>query len=231
MTRLSINWHFILGFIALSFVLAEMHELVHTNVGYVLGGCYGERDFNVWALCDTAKANPYWYLATLSGPIFTFIMVWVGYLMMKRAGDVGGRALGLAVLFASMPFGRIMTVLMKAGDEFMVMRHLFGNDDNYNLLWLLTSAIIIGICIIPLLGAYKALPERRRWLSFLALFLGPTVALIVILLLGLNPLLIGGMLAGPALLGQPLFITLWFLLCLGVTYWKRDYLKTWLIED
>jgi len=33
--------------LALSFLMQETHELAHTSVGRVLGGCWGKRDFNV----------------------------------------------------------------------------------------------------------------------------------------------------------------------------------------
>ncbi len=224
-----ITWPAVLGFLALSFAFAEMHELVHTNAGYLFGGCYGERDFKVWGLCEASKAHPLSYIATLAGPAFTFIAMWAGYLMMRRAADLPGRAFGMAILFASMPFGRILTVLLQSGDEYLVMRQLFGDGDNHKFLWLLTTTIILAICTVPLLGAFRALPARRRWLAFLALFIGPTVLFIPIVIIGLNSLLLGGMLAGPGLLGAPMMITLWFALCLSIAGWKRAHLRTWLI--
>jgi len=226
--QISFSWSALIAFLAFSFVLAEMHELVHTNVGYLLGGCYGERDFNGWGTCEATRAHSLSYLSTLSGPIFTFIVMWLGYWLIRRANNNSEVALGLAVLFASSPFARIFTVLMKGGDEFMVMRILMETEERTTALWLSTTAIILAICIVPLIGAYRALPEQKRWLSFLLLFIGPTAFFIPIVLLGLNPLLKSGLLASPGLLGAPLMISLWFLLCLFITIWKKEHLKLWI---
>ncbi len=227
-TKFNISWQFVVVFLAFGFGLAEAHEVVHTNVGYMLGGCYGDRDFNFWALCDASYNHPLSYWASLSGPIFSFLVLWAGYFLIKRAENVSDKALGVAVVFASMPFGRILTVLLHKGDEFMVMRQLFGTDDNVTVLWMITTVIILGICLVPLIAAYKSLPEKKRWLSFTSLFVGPTVAFIVVVLLGLNTLLNNGLLAEQGLIGQPIIINIWFVLCIAVTYWKRDLLKSWI---
>ena len=48
--KININLRTILAFIALVFVMHELHEIAHTAVGRVLCGCWGPRDFNVWLL-------------------------------------------------------------------------------------------------------------------------------------------------------------------------------------
>ena len=46
--KIKLTTGFIVAFIALRFVLHEAHELVHTGVGRIICGCWGQRDFNVW---------------------------------------------------------------------------------------------------------------------------------------------------------------------------------------
>lgn len=226
--RYNITWQFVAAFFALVFLLAEMHELVHTNIGYLFGGCYGERDFNVWGLCEASSAHPMAYWATLAGPIFTFAVMWAAYFMLKRAREIPAQAFAVALLFASFPFGRIFTVLMGGGDEYLVVRNLFADGESDPVLWGLTAAVIVGICVVPLIAGWRILPEKRRLLSFSALFIGPLFVVLLILLLGLNGLLTMGYLNGPGLLGAPLMITLWFGLCVLVTYLLRASLSNWL---
>jgi len=228
--KLSINWQFLVAFFALIFAAGEMHELVHTNVGYLLGGCYGSRDFNGWQLCEASSQHPYYWLSTLSGPFFTFVMLWVGHFMVKKSEEnVTRRALGLAVLLGSFPFGRIFTVLLKGGDEYLVMRSLFNNGEHDNLLWLITTIAIIAICLTPMMTAWKALPTRRRWLTYSTFTFGPLFVVLIVLLAGLNPLLLSGFLDGPGMLGAPLLITLWMLICSGLVIVYRKSLSSWIV--
>ena len=229
--KFNITWRFVLGFLALMFALGEMHELVHTNVGYLFGGCYGERDFNVWGLCDASGAHPYSYWSTLAGPIFSFLVLWLAYFMLRRAESLPAKARALALLFASFPFARIFTVLAGGGDEYLVARNLYTEGARDNTVWAIVAAIILAICLPPLVAGYRALPERRKWLSFPALFIGPIFILIPVLLIALNGMLTSGVLAGPGLLGAPLMITLWFALCVGAAYWLRGSFSGWLEDD
>ena len=228
--KLSISWQFSIAFLALVFAGGEIHELVHTNVGYLLGGCYGSRDFNGWQLCEAASQHNYYWFATLSGPAFTFLMLWLGYFMVtKAADDVAAKSLGLAVLFGSFPFSRIFTVLLKGGDEYLIMRNLFNNGAHDNLLWLITALIIIGICILPMIVGWKALPEKKRWLSYSILVIGPLFIVLIVLLVGLNPLLHSGFMDAPGLLGAPLLVNLWLAVCISLIIIFRKSLQSWLI--
>ena len=76
--KLKLTPKFVLTFLALTFVLHEAHEIVHTTVGRIICGCWGERDFNVWGLCDSCQTNPLRIYSTLAGPVFTFIIIWFG---------------------------------------------------------------------------------------------------------------------------------------------------------
>ena len=58
--NLKLTPKFILTFLALTFVMHEAHEIVHTTIGRLICGCWGQRDFNVWGLCgDCSEQNPY----------------------------------------------------------------------------------------------------------------------------------------------------------------------------
>jgi hypothetical protein len=147
----------------------------------------------------------------------------------KAADDVAAKSLGLAVLFGSFPFSRIFTVLLKGGDEYLIMRNLFNNGAHDNLLWLITALIIIGICILPMIVGWKALPEKKRWLSYSILVIGPLFIVLIVLLAGLNPLLHSGFMDAPGLLGAPLLVNLWLAVCISIIIIFRKSLQSWLI--
>ena len=53
--KIKITGKFIIAFLALTFVLLELHEIVHTGVGRIICGCWGLRDFNAWEICETQQ--------------------------------------------------------------------------------------------------------------------------------------------------------------------------------
>lgn len=126
--KITVTWRTLLAFSALLFVLGEAHELVHTGLGRLLCGCWAPRDFNVWSLCSTcATGHPYTNLAaTLAGPAFTFAVGWVGYWLLGPRQPVPRQSLGFALVFANLPFSRILgAVFMGGNDEVYALSKFF----------------------------------------------------------------------------------------------------------
>src|SRR5471030_2453743 len=97
----------LLIFLIFFFFMHEMHELVHIITGRIICGCWGTRDFNVWDLCKGCNLKPGAVIATFAGPIFTFIMLWVGRFWLKYGKSVYYRSFGLILILGNMQFGRI----------------------------------------------------------------------------------------------------------------------------
>ena len=53
--KLKLTSQFVLTFLALTFLMHEAHEIVHTSIGRLICGCWGMRDINVWELCKGLK--------------------------------------------------------------------------------------------------------------------------------------------------------------------------------
>ena len=107
-----------LAFGALQFFLGEAHELAHTGVGRVLCGCWGPRDFNVWELCKTcAVGEPWSVLPTFIGPLFTYAVMWVGYVLLAPARPVAQQSLGFALVLAPLPAARMLGITTGGQDE------------------------------------------------------------------------------------------------------------------
>lgn len=196
------SWRWAAAFGLLVLVLHEAHELAHTWTGRLLCSGWGTRDFNTWSLaegCDT------WVPAAM-GPLFSYAVLWIGAGLLTN-GTRRSKHLGLALLFAANPFARILTVALGGGDELIVASRISGVANV--ALWLATLAVVLLVCVPPLVVGGRALRgTRRRGLWFAGLLFGPLVLVIVVLLLGLNGLLQAGLLATPALWGEPPLVLL-----------------------
>ncbi|MGI4762008.1 MAG: hypothetical protein ACRYF0_14970 [Janthinobacterium lividum] len=213
------TWRSLAAFVALLFCLAEAHELVHTGLGRLLCGCWGTRDFNVWSLCATCAHKPLQNLtATLSGPLFSFALMWVGYRLMAPGRPAASWSLGFALVFANIPFARILgAVFMGGNDEVYALSKVMP----YNLAWALGGAAVLLATVPPLVRAYATLRPRGRLWVFLGFFLVPTLVLFLVILGAMNSLLASGFLGTYWILGSPLLVTCWtalVLLGLGLTY-------------
>jgi len=82
--QLKFSFRFAVAFMAAVFVLGQLHELAHLTAAYFITGKPGHQaDFNLWTLCDGCESGPYNYLATMAGPIFSYLLIWTGYCILK----------------------------------------------------------------------------------------------------------------------------------------------------
>lgn len=206
----------LLIFLSFYFFMHEMHELAHIITGRIICGCWGPRDFNVWDLCkDCLRQKPIAIAATFTGPIFTFMMLWIGRYLLKYGKSTQNRSLGLVFILGNMQFGRIYMAAMGSGDEISGLRWLFLNPDHSNaqIIRLLTFIIVSIICIPPMITAYRAIANKRKILIYISFLIIPLVLDTLIILILLNSLLQRGLLSQVWIMGTPLLITLWFTGC------------------
>jgi len=158
--QIRLNSKFIISFIALIFVMHEAHEIVHTTVGRLICGCWGQRDFNLWNLCENCiEQHPFALAATFAGPLFTFLMIWIGTLNLKDNKSLDQKSLGFALIFANMPFARILTASLGGGDEVSALNHILGN---HRLAWAIGLVLILLIVGYPLYKGFISIHNKRR---------------------------------------------------------------------
>lgn len=197
---------FIIAFLALTFVMHEAHEIIHTSTGRMICGCWGERDFNVWGLCEGCDANPYSILSTFVGPLFTFIMIWAGANLLKETHTKNQQSLGFALIFANMPFARLLNPILGGGDEVVVVNH-FLNDRNLSRI--IVVVLITLIIAYPLYKAFTLIRNKYR-IGLFILFLIAPVFIDLLLVLGImNTLLEKEILSQNWILGSPMLVTIW----------------------
>jgi hypothetical protein len=114
-----------------------------------------------------------------------------------------------------MQFGRMYMAATGSGDEVWAGRHLLLNHDRSNasvITWI-TFLVVSLICLPPLITAYRAIANRRRWLIFAAFLIVPLILDTAIILLLLNGALTKGLLSRVWIMGTPLLITCWLVVC------------------
>jgi len=225
--QIQLTFKTLIIFLFFFFLMHEMHELAHIIAGRIICGGWGTRDFNVWDLCqDCIKQKPIAITATFAGPLFTFIMLWTGWYLLKYDKSVQYRSLGLVFILGNMQFGRIYMAATGSGDEIAGFRWLFLNPGHSNaqIIRLVTLVIVSLICLPPLWTAYQAIANKRKLLTFTGFLVIPLILDTVVILILLNGLLKNGLLNEVWIMGTPLFITIWFVLCSLLVIFNFKYL-------
>lgn len=162
MTRLPLNVRYLLQFAALSFLCLGAHELVHHLAVRATCGAWGTMSF--WEFqrpvgCSTTGIS---LLATLAGPVLTWLLIWGGRAMIHH----GEARAGVTLILANLPLARVVTVLLRGGDEMVVARAFAPG----NVLWLPMLAVTLLLFWPPIVTVYRALQHSNR-LQLLVAFL------------------------------------------------------------
>ncbi len=201
-----LSWRFLLAFTALRFVVGEAHELAHTGLGRLLCGGWGPRDFNAWGLragCALRSAEQ--LAVSYAGPALTFALVWLGHALLGAVQPRRRQSLGLALVFANLPFARLLSVLLGKNDEVFALRALLP----YPAAWAGGALLVALVLLPPLWRAYGVLRAVGRPGLFWGLLVLPTPLAFLVVQVGLNKLLAHGWLAAPGWLGAPLLVSSW----------------------
>lgn len=224
--RVRLTFPFVIAFISLRHIFHEIHEFAHMFVGRLICGSWGARDFNrVQPIPEGCEHNEQLYvLAAIAGPLFNYIMIWTGtWMLLKYPKEARKVAIGIILIFASLPFARFFTVLIGGGDELGIIR-LFIDDP--------LASRIIGVFVITLLLAYplykvfSALPRKNRHYYFWGFLLLPMFLEGAVVLGFFYFLLATGFLSQPAIFGAPLLVIIVFLFSVVIFMSFRKYLST-----
>lgn len=149
---------------------SSLHELVHHFAGFIVCGEWGYKTFNFFSTaCDNSRIT---LLATYAGPLFTFIMMWVGAAWLKRENvSANVKQLSFALIFAQMPMQRMVMCFFKTNDEYFATAQLLGHT---TLTYWLVIIVVWLCCVPPLVIAYKAIKNKGKiWWFLFYLFLFP----------------------------------------------------------
>lgn len=193
---------------------------LYIPIGRWICGCWGLRDFNAWELCKgCSEANPMAIIATFAGPIFTFLMIWIGAFWLMQSSNERKKAMGFSLIFANMPFAKILTASLGGGDEVWGLNQLL---NNHSWAWSLGLFIIVSITVFPLWKAYHFIQNKHKIGLFLLFFLAPTFIDLLAVVGLLNTLLQKGILNQSWILGSPMLVSVWTMFVLCVFFFTRE---------
>lgn len=164
--ELKLTPRYCVAFYCIIMLYASLHELVHHFVTAIVCGEFGYKSFNSFeAACQSENV---YLFGTLSGPLFSFIVMYIGAYFVSNGKNSMKQHLGFAMIFAQLPMQRMTGPLLRQNDEWWAVIHLWGRSE-FN--WWMTLMIIWVICLPPLIVAFRAISNRFRILWFLFYFL------------------------------------------------------------
>ncbi len=162
MIKLKITWKYCLAFYCIIMLYVSLHELIHHFAGYLICGAWGKKTFNYFeTACETDSKS---LIATYVGPLFTFAMMYIGAYFLNNKFSNFKRHLGFAIIFAQLPFQRMVSPFFRMNDEFYATSILYGNTP---LVYWSVIIVIWIICLPPLIKAYKAITNKYRLVWFI----------------------------------------------------------------
>lgn len=224
--HLRITFRYLVALLALMICAGELHEQVHITTGYFICGGYGSRDFNLWRTIEPCAAPSLAFLATLAGPLWSYLLMWTGAGLLIKAKSAAYRTIGFSLVFTPLPFARIFTALMGGGDEKVVLRALTNGLLNTGAVKILVVIVVTAICLPPIVIAWRSIENRFAILYPIGFSILPLIFLSFYVLTFLNGLLAEGFLSSVMILGTPSLILLHFAIMALLLIFGRK----WLLE-
>jgi hypothetical protein len=163
---LAIAW-----FSLLAFLCYEGHQWFRHLVGAALCAGVGTMTFTVASMRQPCLFPTF---VTLSGPLFTFGLEWLGMLLLMWPRTARS---GYALIFASFAPLRFVQTLTGRGDELVLAQQWFVSPSV-----VLVAAAVFLVGLPPVVAAFRAVSNQRRTLVFFGSYLLPLPLLLVILL-------------------------------------------------
>ncbi|AYA36111.1 hypothetical protein D3Y59_02965 [Hymenobacter oligotrophus] len=202
-----------MALLALMFFTQEVRMSLRMLLMRAMCGCWGNRTFSEWESCSSCAATEAGQLgAQALGASLPYLQMWLGYQLLAENHHARTRAVGLALVFASLPLARLSSATLAAGPETHLMRQLLGE---WGASWLAAILLVLLLVVPPAIRAHDALLHPKRGALFLGLLLVPLAANAVVVTGVLDPLLRSGVLAGYGPMHAPWLALLW-LCVLGV---------------
>ncbi|HEX4851337.1 MAG TPA: hypothetical protein VFV08_11050, partial [Puia sp.] len=213
-----------IGFISLMLLVHEFHDWAHFLVARIICGCWGSKGFDIWTVCPDCQPSPdllpYIYFA---GPFITYVFMWAGWLFLNPKNRPQKRSIGFALVFAGVPFVRILASIVGGGDETYALRLLFQHADGNNRHQVAAGglALVLLFTIIPLLRAFLFLKNWKQKLLIFPIFLVTPMYIDHWIMQAMNRLLSMGFLKQELMTGVPLLVILWILLLFEILILTR----------
>jgi len=228
--KIKLTPSYLLGFFALAFLIHEIHDWAHFILSATYCGCLGSRAFDSWSVCGTCvTSGSALALAILAGPLVNYILIWSGWALMHPENAPEKQSIGFTMVFAALPFPRIMGALAGGGDETWALRQLFQRPNGSNHYFVAAAGVLVvlALCLPALIRVFVLVTGWVQRILILPAFLVLPGLIDHWLVSGeLNKLLAQGVLSRQMLRGgTPLFVFVWLLLVLTLYMLNRKSLE------
>lgn len=222
--NIKISLKYLAALFPLTIISGELHEQVHITTGRIICGGYGPRDFNAWQTAADCAQPSLAFLATMVGPLFSYLVMWLGAFLLLKAKSLNYKAIGFTLIFAPLPFARVFTVAMGGGDEKVVLRRFLEGDFSPATIKIFAFLLVSLFCVPPVLIALRSIKNRFSLLYVIGFCVLPLIILGAYVLTFLNSLLASGFLSEVSILGTPNLVIAHFLLMAVLLFFNRRWL-------
>jgi len=162
---------YLLAFFALTFLIHEIHDWAHFIFSASYCGCLGGRVFDGWTVCKTCSTSTAGMaLATLVGPVVNYAVIWTGWGLMHPENPSEKQSVGFTLVFAALPFPRIMGALAGGGDETSALRQLFQRPVGGINHYVVAGAGLLFVLLLTLPALVRAFLLITGWVQRLLIF-------------------------------------------------------------
>lgn len=225
----------LIAFFSLLFLLHELHDWAHAMVAGGLCHCWAPRSFDSWTLCPNCILDGRQRLLIwIAGPVITYIALWSGWKLMNVDNTLERRSTGFCLVFAALPFMRILAALAGGGDETSALRQLLEPFDfnHHHLVSIIGLLFVLAATVPALIRAFLMLPGwRGKLIVFPVMFVLPGYIDRWVVHDGMNKLQDMGVLSHLVVTGLHLIVVVWGFFVLFVFLLSRNGLSHFLDYD
>jgi hypothetical protein len=98
---------YILAFLLLAFLVQEIHDWAHVLAVRVTCHCWPLREFGSWILCGSPSAGQH-ALISVAGPLIDVVLLLTGWSMLNAENSPEEHSLGIALVFAALPWNNLI---------------------------------------------------------------------------------------------------------------------------
>ena len=207
---------YLLAFFSLVFFIHEIHDWAHVIAAKFYCKYWGSRAFDIWAPSPVCKiTTTQLAFCSLAGPVVNYIFLWMGWSLLSPQNELDRRTLGFSLVFAALPFPRLLAAAKGGGDETTGLHQLFPHVESGHIhtIALIGLAIVTLLCLPPLIRAFLFLPGWvRKVVIFPAFLVIPGLVDQWLVHDMLNKLIVKNVFIEEQIPGIPLIVFGWFIL-------------------
>jgi len=206
--QLKLTWRYGIAFMAFVFVFGQLHEIAHLVKVYTICGIPGKQlDFNLWIVDNSCVSNPGIWMATLFGPIFSYLAMGLGFFLLLTSNK-NFWPIGFVLVLGNLPFARIFTAAMGGGDETTVLKSLLLPGWSLLLIKIAGFLTVFILSFPPLYMCFKRLQGKSKFFTITGFCVLPLIIMLLYEFKLLGLALKTGFLADRHYLGIPDLILL-----------------------